>query len=164
MYLSIGLDSIAVLNDALGGVTVTLPEDFSSLDASMTKGTTMTLHGKQAEYLVRSRMYVGDGTNASRMSRQQVYMTAAIQKLKENIAQNSSFIGELYDTLGEAMTTNMSRGRMVNEVNRAWKYTMGEIEYLEGTYSKGDDGFTQFHADEDALIRWVIDAFYDEDK
>ena len=72
-YVAMNMDGISELNDLAGGVTVTLEDDFSSIDPAMTKGTTLTLHGDQAETFVRSRMTVGDGTNASRMERQEAF-------------------------------------------------------------------------------------------
>ena len=52
--IAMNLDVIPVLNDAAGGVTVTLEDDFSALDASMTRVKAMTLMGEQAEIFVRS--------------------------------------------------------------------------------------------------------------
>ena len=76
-YLSMGLDGISTLNDLAGGITVTLEDDFSAIDPAMTKGTTLTLHGDQAETFVRTRRSIGVGTNEARMARQEQY----IQKL-----------------------------------------------------------------------------------
>ena len=73
-YLAMGLDGISTLNDLAGGVTVTLEDDFSAIDPAMTKGTTLTLQGEQAETYVRSRRSVGVGTNEARMARQESYI------------------------------------------------------------------------------------------
>ena len=47
-YIALDMSGITAMNDALGGVTVTLEEDFPALDPEMTKGATLTLHGMQA--------------------------------------------------------------------------------------------------------------------
>lgn len=80
-YVAMNLDGISVLNDWVGGVTVTLEDDFSALDAAMTQGTTLTLAGEQAEIYVRSRRNVGVGTNETRMKRQQEYISLLSSKL-----------------------------------------------------------------------------------
>ena len=49
-YMVMDIDGIAAVNDALGGVTVTLEDDFTHLDPAMATGATLTLKGKQAEY------------------------------------------------------------------------------------------------------------------
>ena len=37
-YISMNMDAIAILNDAVGGVTVNVTDDFSAVDPSITKG------------------------------------------------------------------------------------------------------------------------------
>lgn len=59
-YVAMGMDSIAALNDAVGGVTVPIEDDFSAVDPSMQLGASLRLVGDQAEYYVRRRMDVGD--------------------------------------------------------------------------------------------------------
>ena len=51
-YMEIPLDAIAALNDLLGGVTVTLQDDFTMADPAMQAGATITLTGEQAGYPV----------------------------------------------------------------------------------------------------------------
>ena len=46
-YVVLDMNGISMLNDELGGVTVTLTEDFSHLDPEMTVGTTLRLLGRQ---------------------------------------------------------------------------------------------------------------------
>ena len=49
LYMEVPLDAISTLNDLLGGVTVTLEDDFTAADPAMTKGATLTLTGEQAD-------------------------------------------------------------------------------------------------------------------
>ena len=48
-YLSMNLDGIPRLNDAVGGVTVKIEDDFSAHDPTMVPGATVTLHGDQTQ-------------------------------------------------------------------------------------------------------------------
>lgn len=159
-FVAMDMDSIPILNDAVGGVTVTLEDDFSAYDPAMTQGATVTLKGEQAETFVRWRMEVGDGTNASRMRRQRAYMSALADVVGARIAESSKFVGELYDTLGEHLLTNMSRGRMINEANRAVQYAENPELKIEGEHSIGRDGFMEFRADAPAVEQMVINTFY----
>lgn len=106
-------------------------------------------------------MSIGDGTNASRMKRQKTYMQAALKKLVEKMTEDANFVGQIYDDLESAMTTNMSRAQMINEANRAYSYDILPIESLVGEYKIGEDGFMEFHADEKELFNWVLKAFYE---
>ena len=73
-YLSLNLSAISILNDAVGGVTVTVPEDYTDIDPAFTAGTTITLTGEQAEKYVRKRDITVLGSNNGRMQRQMQYI------------------------------------------------------------------------------------------
>ena len=156
LYTAVKLDGIGALNRALGGITVTLPEDYTDLDPMMAKGATLTLTDAQAEHLVRARMYVGDGTNASRMLRQRVFLKAATEQLLVKLRESADFAGTLFDALEEISSyTNFNRGRLINEVNRAYHYDILPAEMFTGEYKIGRGGFMEFYADEDSIAAWV---------
>ena len=48
-YLSLTLDGLVAATDAVGGITVTVPEDYTEIDPSFEKGATITLNGELAE-------------------------------------------------------------------------------------------------------------------
>lgn len=158
-YLSMNLNGISVLNDAVGGVTVTLEDDFSAHDPRMTPGTTLTLNGKQAEYFVRSRIGIGSGTNEARMKRQQVYIAAWSELLDERIRANENDIGRIYDRLEAYLQTSMRRGYIINKAWIARDYDR-EVRDIAGVHGIGSDGFAEFHADEKAIESIVLELFY----
>ena len=160
LYAEIPVDGVGVLNDLLGGVTVTLQDDFTSSDPTMTAGTTLTLTAQQAEILVRSRMSIADGTNEARMTRQRIFMDAVVPLIREKIAENSSFASEMLDSLAPYLATNMARGRMINEINKAYHYDVEPVQYLSGEHTVGDDGFVEFHADHQSVVDFVLRTFY----
>lgn len=161
-YAALNMDGISVLNDAVGGVTVTLEDDFSMADPAMQKGETLTLQGEQAEIYVRRRMDVGAGTNEARMKRQEEYIAALTALLDERLHQKREAAGELYDVLSPYLTTNISRGRLINEVWAARDYVRGPVLTLAGEYGIGSDGFMQFLADEDAVRQAVLSLIYEK--
>lgn len=160
LYLALDLNSIGVVNRALGGVTVTLEDDFSASDPAMVPGATLQLNDEQAELFVRSRMWVGDGTNASRMVRHRVYMSAAAEVFRKRVESESEYIDEFLDSIEGVTTTNISRGRLVNEVNRAYHYEMPDVETLAGEYRIGEDGFMEFHVADGAVLDWIMRTLY----
>lgn len=159
-YIAMNLDGISALNDAVGGVTVRIEDDLSELDPALENGAVVTLKGKQAEYFVRSRMAVSDGTNVSRMRRQQQYLSQFSSQLRANISDSGEFAGKLFDTIEGYTTTNISRGRLVNEVYSSRNYAQPALIEIEGIHEIGSDGFMRFIADDDALKRMVISTFY----
>lgn len=159
-YVAMNLDGILVLNDWAGGVTVTLRDDFSSLDTSMTPGTTLTLTGEQAEIYIRSRRSVGVGTNEARMERQQNYISLLSAKLVDRLGKSEEEIGALYDALESYLTTDMSRGRLINMLWEARNYVDVPVAEPDGVYEIGADGFMEFHVDEAGLKELVLELFY----
>ena len=160
-YIAINMDGISVLNDLLGGVTVTLEDDFSALDPQMVLGATLTLMGEQAEYYVRGRRNIGAGTNEARMARQEKYIERLTDQLSIRISQSKDFIGEVYDQVSPYMLTNMSKGRLINEVWNAREYDRTPLIKPMGEHFVGSDGFMQFHIDETELQQIVMSLQYE---
>ena len=163
-YLAVSMDSIAELNDALGGVTVTLEEDLSSADPEMVRGARLTLTGGQAELLVRSRMNLGDGTNESRMRRQRTFLTAAAEALAARVRSGQESLTGFLDVIDAHATTSIPRAQLLNELNTAYGYELLPIRTLEGEHTVGADGFVEFHPSPGATAGWVVDVFYEYEK
>ena len=160
-YLAMNLDGISVLNDQVGGVTVKIEDDFSSVNPTMVQGATMKLMGDQAEYFVRSRMTIGVGTNEARMVRQQTYITELTRMLDEKIRADKEYVGSLFDALEPYLTTDMSRGRLINEAWNAYSFDRQPLVELPGEYGIGIDGFMEFHVDAAAIKSIVLELFYE---
>ncbi len=160
LFMAVDYSAVPAVNDLLGGVTVTLKDDFSRMDPEMVPGATLTLRGKQAEHFVRGRRTVGDGTNASRQLRQREWLDGATELLKQRMRQDSNFAGELMDTLGNSLVTNASRGQLINELSAALEYGISPVEQIPGEYSVNAGGFTEYHTAAEDVTRWVLDAFY----
>ena len=160
-YMALDMSGITALNDALGGVTVTLEEDFSSLDPQMVKGATITLQGKQAETFVRGRTGVGDGTNAARMRRQKTFMQKAADLIAEGLERDPGFAGTLLDSLSSHTTMNITRGWLINKAYESGGYMRKDMQTLAGSHTIGADGFTEFHADMDALNDLLTASFFE---
>ncbi len=159
-YAALDMSGISVLNDFLGGITVTLEDDFSEEDASMTPGKTITLHGKQAEWFVRDRHHMKEKTNQSRMKRQEQYLAQVIDVMTDKQRENPNFIGEVYDVISPYMVTDISRGQMLNEAAVMKDYGVSEAIHIDGVHKIGADGFMEFWVDEEALTKLIVELFY----
>lgn len=160
-YISLDMESITVLNDALGGITVTLEDDFTQMDPAMAQGSTLTLQGKQAEYYVRGRMGIGAGTNLSRMQRQRVFMQAVGDRIVEGMAKDMDYVGMLFDQLSGHMTTDINRGWLINKAYESRAYQRLDTKTLAGNHRVGEDGFMEFWLDEDALGSLLTNTFFE---
>ena len=162
IYLSVHLEAIGALNRLLGGLTVTIPADYSDLDPAMTEGAVLTLTDEQAVILIRARRTIGDGTNAARTIRQREFMQAALKAVKERFKADAGFAETLLEALDEVNGfTNVQRSRLVSEITQALSYDILPAETLAGEYTHGADGFTEFYADEDAIVAWLLKTLYE---
>ena len=159
-YYMVDYSAIPVLNDALGGVTVQIGFDMEHLNPAWTKGSTVTLHGKEAETFVRARMSVGSGTNEERMIRQNEYMRSAITQMNKLIKADLGFAETLVETLQSLSVTNMTSKRLAEELRDVYGYQILEADHPAGEYARGADGFTEFHMKDGAAVDWVLEHLY----
>lgn len=162
-YFAYDFQSIGIMNDLLGGVTVTIEDDLSKLDPAMVKGAKITLVGSQAETFVRARMSVGSGTNAERMIRQRVYMDSALNQLRTLTRDNSSIVSDILSALGGCSITDMTDGYVINTVNRCLAYEQVPFVSAQGVHTHGEDGFTEFHPEESSIRNIVLDACFEKE-
>lgn len=160
-YAALNMDAMPILNDAVGGVTVTIEDDFSESDSSLVLGETITLDGQQAYNYLRGRMTVGDGENTSRMRRQRTFMTAFLKKAQRQLAEDKSLAASLYTELEPYMVTDLSGKAVSDLLETSLYYSYQGITTPEGT--DGTDGtFVTFQPDEEALRQLVLEMFYTE--
>lgn len=159
-YVVLDMSAIPLVNDALGGVEVTLQDDFTVYDPAMTKGATIRLMGQQAEFFVRGRMTVADGTNASRMGRQQQYLSGLLTQFRMTVKGNQPKLNEVLGVLKGHMATDAGDNTLLHDVNAYDDYTWRPLVVLQGTHAIDEYGFAEFWADEDALMRLVADIWF----
>lgn len=157
-YLALNMDAICVVNDAVGGVTVQITDDFSQVDPSLTMGQ-VTLHGEQAMHFVRSRKDVGNQLNLSRMNRHQEYMDGLMDALTEKARADDMFIINLYDQVAEYMVTDCSANFVSGLMERCSDYTLKEIVSVEGKNVLSEE-YYEFYADEEKLDALILRLFY----
>ena len=160
-YLSITMDAVAILNDMVDGVEVTVLDDFTGIDDTLVKGQTVTLKGEQALRYVRTRYGMEDSSNRSRMARQQQYLTALLKKTNERIATDDSFIVDATLATADYVVTNHSL--LTDMLNKLSTYTFTEIRAMDGDYFKGER-FIEFYPDQDSVNQIILDLFYDPEE
>lgn len=159
--LVMDLNGIALLNDAVGGVTVTITDDLTALDPSLKKGATVRLEGDLAEQFVRGRMTVADGTNASRMRRQQIYIDALVDRMEGLFRSDAAFLEEVFEKLSGHVESDITQNVLLGEVNAYGDYTWKGLRTLPGSHSLGADGFAEFWIDEAAALDMIADIWFD---
>ena len=156
-YFSMNMDAISILNDAVGGVTVNVVDDFSSVDPSITYGE-VTLKGQQAINYVRSRKNIGDQLNISRMQRHRAYIDSFVRALRQKVEQSSTFALNTYEKVSPYIVTDISSNVFSSILQRYSDYTLEEIVSPEGENVRGE--YMEFYADEAQLDELILRLFY----
>jgi LCP family protein required for cell wall assembly len=157
-YVSLSMAGISILNDAVGGVTVTIEDDFSEVDETMVMGETITLVGDQAEYFVRYRKGVGDQTNISRMARQRQFINEWTKLAFDKAKNNDKYVLSTLMSISDYMVSNMSLDQLSKLANTLSEYENLGIETIDGEAKLGEE-FIEFYADEDSVTDIIIENF-----
>lgn len=158
-YLSLTMDAVAASCDLVGGVEVTVLDDFTGIDDALIKGENVTLTGEQALRYVRTRYGLEDSSNSTRMARQQQYINALYSKINANIAADEGFLVKLVDTMDDYVVYDSSDQKMLKLAEKFDDYEFLGIRKLEGESKMGKE-FIEFYPDEDSIWNLVIDLFY----
>ncbi len=153
-YLSLTMEGMVKAADAIGGVTLTVPEDYTWIDPAFTKGATLTLDGEMVEKYVRTRDIEVLDSNVSRMERQSQFMGALIEKL-QSINGTGNYLS-LYQQMEPYMVTNMTADEMK---------ALSEYDIDTNTLSvPGEiilkDGHAQYIVDNEELRKIILKIFY----
>lgn len=163
-YAALHMDGIGLINHFVGGVSVTIEDDFSDSDKTLKKGQTVKLTDQQAINFLHDRMNVGDGTNEARMRRQNAYMNGLREIMKEETLKDSRYPIKMYRSLKDYTVSTMSSSS-ISRISKAMiknKY-LGRFE-IEGTSEIDDYGFVAFTPNRKSLDDIVIKLFYDRVK
>lgn len=161
-YLSLNMDAIALLNDAVGGVKVNVVDDFSAVDPDLPMGE-VVLYGQQAVTFVQTRWYVGDELNLSRMERQKEYMRNFVPALKEMLGSQTEFVLNTYSAVADYIVTDCSVQVISRLASDYGDYSIGGFLSLEGENVLGET-YYEFYADEEALDALILELFYSPQK
>ena len=155
-YAALNMDGIALFNDAIGGVTVTITSDFTAVDPTLVEGETITLNGQQAMEFVRTRMDVDDQTNLARMERQRIYLEAMKPQL---LALSEEDIIQVVDAVDDYLVTNIGSQAMLNLAEKLKDY-----QELPELTIDGENTIEEEHVayilDEDSLQQVILQLFY----
>ena len=164
-YMAIDTTVISGLNDAVDGVTVTIPtEGMEQTDPAFVYGETITLHGAQAERFVRYRDCTVDNSALNRSQQHRQYIAGFFQALKLKSAKDSGIITKLYDQMQDYMITNMQKETYLKaalDVLQQGTIDDSSMLTLPG-YGTATDTYDEYYAETDSIPEILLDMFYRE--
>lgn len=164
-YAVIDMEAIQPLNDALGGVEVTIHEG-DILPAHFVPGTTVLLKGADVKSYVQSRRTEMPGepidSNNNRMARQRQYMMNFIQKAMEKTKEDITVPLNLFNIVkkNNHIITNLDTSKiaylttLITKVN----FTEDSFQTIPGEVLAGEHA--EYHVDDEILYQMILDTFY----
>lgn len=158
-YISVTMDSVPVFNDLVGGVEITVLDDFKGVDDTLIKGQKVNLVGEQALHYVQSRRGLEQDDNISRMERQKQYMAALYDKTIRLVKEDKNFIIDASIKMSDYIVSDRSVNQLQELAKKFTEYEFVGIKSIVGESKKGEE-FMEFYADNDSLTEIVVESFY----
>lgn len=164
-YAAINMSAITTINDAVGGVDVTVLEDLTRADKLLVKDTQVHLMGKSAFWYVKYRDTSEFGSADMRLERQKQYLKAFVNAAKQAAKKDIMVVAELYQAISSQMVTDITLNEAAYLAPILVDYSFDEDGFymLEGQTVMGEE-FEEFYVDEDALYEMILEVFYEEVK
>lgn len=163
-YAVTNQSSITSINDLVGGVTVTVPnDDLAALYPELKKGAVVTLDDSNVKDFLQHRDTAADFSNEGRIERQQAYVTAYVDLLKNRLASEPDQLWQEIGQMNDYLQTSITKNKYLSLARLLEKVSFTDADYYRpaGKDSAGEL-HDEFYVDEDALKQLVIDLFYEE--
>lgn len=164
-YLAADMAIIKELNDAVGGVTVTVPQfGMENANEVFVPGEQITLTGELAEKFIRYRDTNLDHSAIYRMNQQKEYITQYFKALKKKSTENSQIVTELFELMEGYMVTDMAKDEYMKIALDALTSSgiSPESFYFIPGDSKATEMYDEFHANMQETIPLILELFYRE--
>ena len=169
-YVSINMDAVPIVNDAVGGVSLTALETVAnSKGIYFNEGDQVHLMGQDALNYIQVRDTNQIGSAMGRLNRQKQYVEAFYHQAIQAVKQNIGLPVTLYNELKPYMYTNLTL-EDVTYLGTEFLQTHFSMENLkqipgEAVYDENyHGGRTVFHVNYDELQKEIIDTYYTEVK
>lgn len=161
-YVSFNMGGIAKLNDALGGVEVTVLEDMTKKNKTWAKGARVKLKGKDAYTYVKWRDTSIFESARGRLGRQKQYIDEFTRQAIAAVRKDVTMPVTLYNSFKDYIVTDLSMDEIAYLAKELSGYRFeGDIYTLEGdTELRGNH--EAFYPDEKALKALILKVFYRE--
>ena len=164
-YLAMNMGGIPQMNDAVGGVEVTVLQDisFPKAGVDLKKGKKVTLDGMQAYYYLHGRDTEEYDSATKRLQREEQYIVAYMDKLKKVSTENPDQVTEIYNSVSDYLVTSVDFTSMIEQLMN-YSFSEDQMYTVPGKTVEGKpiDGkrYEEYHVDEDAMEELIMKVFY----
>ncbi|MBR1851668.1 MAG: LCP family protein [Lachnospiraceae bacterium] len=160
-YCAINMGAIPLLNDAVGGVEVTVLEDV--INSKLKEGQVVTLKGKDAYNYLHNRDIRSELSAQRRLERQKQYLNAYADTLRAAMKKDITIPVKIYNTVSKYMVTDVSLDEISYLATQVidYHFEKDSIYTLQGE-TDTDGEHEKFYPDETALYELILEVFYEE--
>ena len=163
-YMVSNQTSIVMINDLVGGVTVTVPNnDLATQYPELTEGNIVTLDESNVRAYVQQRDTAVDFSNEGRIERQKSFVLSFMDEFGTLVKDNSMQVWDELEECSNWMQTDITKNRYLSLADAFSQTNLAPDSYyiLEGEDQLGEL-HDEFYYDEDALQELIIKLFYRE--
>lgn len=163
-YIVTNQTSISKINDLVGGVTVTVPnDDLAANFPELTAGSVVKLDDSNVRSYLQYRDTSVDFSNEGRIERQKSFVLPFMDEFGALLKEDTSGMWDKLETLNDWMQTDITKNRYLSLADAFNNTSLTQESYyvLEGEDQLGES-HDEFYYDEDALQELIIKLFYRE--
>lgn len=162
-YAAINMSAIPTINDAVGGVDVTVLEDLTKKDSTLVKDARVHLMGQSAFWYVKYRDTNEFASADGRLERQKQYLNAFIGEAKKAAKKDITVALDLYKAVSPQMVTDITVDEVayLAPILTDYRFDSDSFYMPEGETVMGEQ-FEEFYVDEDDLYEMILEVFYEE--
>lgn len=163
-YMVSNQTSIVMINDLVGGVTVTVPnDDLVAKYPELTTGNVVTLDESNVRAYVQQRDTAVDFSNEGRIERQKSFVLSFMDEFGAMVKEDASSVWDSLEACSDWMQTDITKNKYLSLADAFSNTNLTPDSYyiLEGEDQLGEL-HDEFYYDEDALQELIIKLFYRE--
>lgn len=157
-YFSMDLDGIDRVVDSIGNIPVYMYDDFTHINPLFVKGTTIEMDGDQIESFVRYRNRWVSGGNEERTLRQDAFIKALLEKLREKTEGSTSKTLAIWDELTPYSCTNLN----TDQIEKLMLYEMQDVVYKVPGETRSNGDYDEYYVNDELLQELLIVLFYEQ--
>lgn len=157
-YFAFTMDTVPLLNDLVGGVTVKLEDDIPALGPEYTAGASVTLRGKEALRFVRYRDRSKLDGNLNRMAHHRVYLDAFLGASRRALESDPDLAVKAFDKAERFLCTDLTVENVSKMVDEMCEYEVLPVVTPGGKYVSGEKT-AEYYVDDASLWDCVYSTF-----
>ncbi len=164
-YVITNCGSIKRINDLVGGVTVTVPnDDLVEMYPELVSGRRVKLDHSNVEDFVRWRDVNISFSNNGRMERQQAFSTEFLSLFLEQVQDQPETVWDEIDSMKDGIQTSITKNQYLNLISYLSENRFSETDYyyLSGKDVVGDD-HDEVYLNEEGKLKTILNLFYLKD-